>query len=457
MALLERAATELGVALEGEATDPSKGLGSQWFAEQLDARDELRELRQEFIFPRVDRADPESESCVYLCGNSLGLQPRKAKEYVTEELDKWANLGVEGHFASTRPWVTVDELCIQDMAHVVGAQSSEVATMNSLTVNLHLMMVSFYRPTQTRNKILIETKAFPSDWMATRSQIREKGFDPDECLVEAKPRSGEETLRTEDIEALIAEHADSLALVMLSGIQYYTGQAFEFERIVKAVRKHCGDDCRVGFDLAHAAGNLELKLHDWDVDFACWCTYKYLNSGPGGIGGCFVHSKFGDGKSLPRFEGWWGHRKEDRFKMDAKFLPTEGAFGWQLSNPCVLPLATLRASLELFRTATMPRLRAKSESLTRYLELLLESELPTGACRSITPGFTRRHERGSQLSLVFANPVKAVHSALEKKGVICDMREPDVMRIAPAPIYNSYMDVWRFVQLLKETLADGAK
>mmetsp|Transcript_854 Transcript_854/g.1953 ORF Transcript_854/g.1953 Transcript_854/m.1953 type:complete len:484 (-) Transcript_854:112-1563(-) len=478
MSLLESAAAELGVALEPgvetEGDQENKTLASRWFAEQMDTRDELASLRDQFLFPRAARGANASDAkdaqtvdkddlnakkslaekeCVYLCGNSLGLQPRKAREYVSEELDKWAELAVEGHFTDPRPWVTVDELCVDDMAAVVGAKSSEVAIMNSLSVNLHLMMVSFYRPNGARCKILVEGKSFPSDWIATRSQIKEKGFDPDECLIELRPRSGEETLRTEDIEATIEEHADSLALVMLSGIQYYTGQAFEMDKIAKAVRKHCGDECRVGFDLAHAVGNLELKLHEWGVDFACWCTYKYLNSGPGGIGGCFVHEKFGDGKDLVRFEGWWGHRKTDRFKMEPNFIPSQGAFGWQLSNPCVLPIATLRASLELFREATMPRLRAKSESLTRYLELLLESELPEGTCKSITPGFDRRHERGCQLSLVFSQPVKAVHVEVEKRGVICDMREPDVMRIAPAPLYNSYVDVWEFVQILKECLS----
>jgi len=429
-----------------EETEEAGRCGSESSALALDDLDELRVFREEFLVP--ERAG------VYLCGNSLGLQPRGARAEVLKELDAWARFGVEGHFAGSRPWVTIDEVCVEDMASVVGALPSEVATMNSLTVNLHLMMISFYRPTAERNKILIESKAFPSDLNAVVSQVKEKGFDPEECVLKASPREGEESLRTEDIEKLIEKNKDSLALVMFAGVQYYTGQAFEMEKIVKAVRGHCGEEaCKVGFDLAHAVGNIELRLHDWDVDFACWCSYKYLNSGPGGIGGCFVHSKFDERSTdIPRLNGWWGHRKEDRFKMGEEFLPAKGAFAWQLSNPPVLVLATLRASLDVFKRAGMPRLRAKSVALTRYLELLIETQLPKGACRSITPGFGRKNERGAQLSLVFSQPVKKVHDQIESAGVICDLREPDVMRIAPAPLYNSFHDIWKFVSVLKEAL-----
>eukprot|EP00516_Mucochytrium_quahogii_P001967 CAMPEP_0203744310 /NCGR_PEP_ID=MMETSP0098-20131031/427_1 /ASSEMBLY_ACC=CAM_ASM_000208 /TAXON_ID=96639 /ORGANISM=" , Strain NY0313808BC1" /LENGTH=440 /DNA_ID=CAMNT_0050631803 /DNA_START=263 /DNA_END=1585 /DNA_ORIENTATION=+ len=423
-------------------------LMSREFALALDAGDELKCFREQFHMPKSE----DGSECVYLCGNSLGLQPKKAQDYVMEEMTKWAQKGVEGHFCDVRPWVTVDELCRNEMAAVVGAQVDEVATMNSLTMNLHVLLISFYRPTATRNKILIEAKAFPSDFYAVRSQVMEKGYNPDECVVLVSPRPGEETIRTEDIEALVEKHKDELAVVMLSGIQYYTGQVFEMEKITKFVKRITGEQCKVGFDLAHAVGNVILRLHDWNVDFACWCTYKYLNSGPGGVGGIFVHSRHGEDETIPKLCGWWGHRKEDRFKMKDSFTPSKGAFSWQVSNPCVLPLATLRASLELFGKAGMPAIREKSVALTRYLEILLDLELPSGVCKVITPSFDRLEERGAQLSLVFSKPVKVVHEKISKEGVICDLREPDVMRIAPCPLYNTFTDVYRFVHILKSSL-----
>ena len=394
---------------------------------------------------------------MYLCGNSLGLQPRRCAAYVNAELVKWQRRGVEGHFPATiyeadqpLPWVTVDETCVESLARVVGAKPVEVATMNSLSSNLHFMMVSFYRPTQARHKIIIEAKAFPSDHHACESQIRFHGFDPATSLVEIAPRAGEETLRTEDILACVREHGATTALVMLSGVQYYTGQAFEIGPVTAAAR---AEGCCVGWDLAHAVGNVELKLHEWGPDFACWCTYKYLNSGPGSIGGCFVHERHKEKgfDELPRFAGWWGHRKDDRFVMNPEFVPSPGAFGWQLSNPPVLCLAALRASCELFDAATMPRLLRKSRMLTAYLaELLARDEKCARHVTVLTPAQTT--QRGAQLSLVFDQPVKTVFAKLSGEGIICDKREPDVIRIAPAPMYNNFSDVREFVQTISGCL-----
>ena len=323
--------------------------------------------------------------------------------------------------------------------------------MNSLTVNLHLMMVSFYRPTSTRFKVLIESHAFPSDYHAVTSQIKFHGFDPIESLIQVGPRDDEKNLRTEDIENVIKSNKNEIALVLLSGVQYYTGQAFHIQRIT-ALAREIG--ATVGWDLAHAVGNIPLELHDWGVDFACWCTYKYLNSGPGSIGGCFVHERHANKDDLPRFAGWWGHRKEDRFLMKDEFVPSYGAFGWQLSNPPVLPLAALRASLDLFEKATMDRLRAKSEKLTRYLELLLESNFSSADVRIITPGGDRKDERGCQLSLEFSKPVGVIYERLLAEGIIGDKREPNAMRIAPAPMYNSFADVYDFVCILKRLISE---
>jgi len=414
------------------------------FATQADFDDPLKEFRSEFLFP--------SNCCAYLCGNSLGLQSKKSREYVIGSLEKWSEEGVEGHFKNTGlgPWVTIDELCVKNMAVIVGALPVEVAIMNSLTVNLHLMMVSFYRPTQMRHKIIIEAKAFPSDYIAVRSQILEKGFDPDTSLVIVSPREGEEVIRTEDILQAVESNKESVALLLFSGLQYYSGQIFEMEKITKETKRITCNECMVGFDLAHAVGNAELRLNEWGVDFAVWCTYKYLNSGPGGVGGVFVHSKHHDNEAVPRFSGWWGHRKQDRFMMDNCFIPSPGAFGWQMSNPSVLSLVCLHGSLELFAKATMLALRTKSRKLTQYLEDLLNSQIPAGEIKVITP---TGEGRGCQLSLVFRRPIKEIHSHVEKQGVICDMREPNVMRIAPAPLYNSFEDVHHFVMALKSFYA----
>jgi kynureninase len=461
-------ADECRAARDRDAAAPWAALlSASEFAAALDARDKLARFRREFAFPQHSqlqlaaaggaagavRASPDG--AVYLCGNSLGLQPLRARRYAEAELDKWAEQGVEGHFSdSPTKWVSYDELCVEDMATMVGALPKEVAAMSSLSVNLQLLLVSFYRPTATRYKLLIEEHAFPSDFIAAESQVLLHGRSPRDALIMARPRPGEELLRTEDVLELVEQHKDSLATVLLPGVQYYTGQLLELERITRSVKLATGGAARVGFDLAHAVGNVELRLHEWGVDFACWCSYKYLNSGPGGVGGLFIHERVAAEPGVPRLAGWWGHRASDRFLMREAFEPTEGAMGWQLSNPAILTLATLRGSLELFREATMPALRAKSLALTRYLELLLQLLLPAGSYRVITPGFDRRDERGAQLSLVFPHPVKKVHQAVERRGVICDMREPDVMRIAPAPLYNSFQDVRVFVLLLKDALSE---
>ena len=448
-------------ALTSLSSTPN-ALTSARFAAALDAADPLARFREAFHVPRI-RTQPRwgvrhhGEDCIYLCGNSLGLQPKSARSAVEKELLRWEEHGIDGQFVGEEPWVRVNELCVGKMSELVGAMEVEVCLMNSLTVNLHVMMVTFYRPNSVRNKILIEAKAFPSDHQAVVSQIVEKGFDPAACLIQVAPRDGEETLRTRDIVDTIREHKDSLALVLLSGVQYYTGQAFEVEPVVKAVKEHA-PLCRIGLDLAHAVGNIRLELHDWDIDFACWCTYKYLNSGPGSIGGCFVHEKHADsGAELVRLSGWWGHRKEDRFEMNPGFVPSRGAFGWQMSNPPVLPLAVLRASLDIFHEAGFENLLKKSTMLTRYLEVLLEGLVEEGTYKVITPGYDRRSERGCQLSLVFVAPMESIHAVIEREGVVCDLRKPNVMRIAPCPLYNSFQDVYDFAHILSKAVAESAQ
>ena len=334
------------------------------FAQEQDRQDTLYHFRERFHYPQVNKQD-----AIYFCGNSLGIQPKSAQMYIDNEMYKWANLAVEGHFKGEEPWFNYHELLAPGAARVVGAKESEVVVMNQLTVNLHLMLVSFYRPEGKRFKIITEGGAFPSDQYALESQTRFHGYNPDEAVVELFPREGEHTLRTEDIVASIKEHGEELALVMMGGINYYTGQVFDMEAITKAGHEV---GAVVGFDLAHAAGNVPVKLHDWNVDFAVWCTYKYLNSGPGGTSGVFVHERHGNNPDLPRFAGWWGHDAEARFQMKKGFIPMQGAEGWQLSNGQIIPFAIHRASLELFDEAGMDNLRAKSEKLTGYLEYLIE-------------------------------------------------------------------------------------
>ena len=408
------------------------------FASELDAKDELRNYRNEFHIPLQKNGDPH----VYMCGNSLGLQPKRTKQFLNQELDDWATFGVEGHFHAKNPWLPYHEFLAESYAKIVGAKNSEVVAMNTLTVNLHLMMVSFYRPTQKRHKIIIEGDAFPSDIYAVESQIKHHGFLPESSLIKLRPRDGDSAIRTEDISAIIEREGDEIALIMLGGVNYYTGQVFDFEKITKIAHNK---GINVGFDLAHAAGNIKLELHKWGVDFAVWCSYKYLNSGPGSVAGAFVHEKHHN-TNLPRFAGWWGHNKEDRFKMPDKFNPIISAEGWQLSNPPILSLAAIRASLSIFDEVGMDKLVSKSIKLTDYLVFLLNS-INTDRIEIITP-----KERGCQLSIRVKNGDKKLFDSITVKGVIADWREPDVIRVAPIPLYNSFQDVFNFYSILKEEL-----
>lgn len=408
-------------------------------AVQLDRADPLSVWRDEFYLPLRENRDPE----IYLCGNSLGLQPKRTAEFIKQELDDWQWLGVKGHFAARNPWMPYHELLTERTARLTGAQGSEVVNMNSLTVNLHLMLVSFYRPTAERHKILIEKGAFPSDRYAVASQLRYHGYDPASALIELAPRNGETVLRMEDIAATLAQHGKEIAVALLPGVQYYTGQVLEMAEITRLVR---AQGCIAAFDLAHAAGNIPLALHDWNVDFAVWCNYKYLNAGPGAVASCFIHERHAKNPALLRFAGWWGHDKTTRFKMGPEFQAIPTAEGWQLSNPPILALAPLLASLEIFDNVGMSALREKSMQLTGYLTFLLQHRLPE-QIRIVTP--LEPAQRGCQLSLrVSSGDGRAVFQALEDNGVTCDWREPDAIRIAPVPLYNSYMDVYRFVDIL---------
>ena len=408
------------------------------FASELDAKDDLRSYRNEFHIPLQKNGDPH----VYMCGNSLGLQPKRTKQFLNQELDDWATFGVEGHFHAKNPWLPYHEFLAESYAKIVGAKNSEVVAMNTLTVNLHLMMVSFYRPTQKRHKIIIEGDAFPSDIYAVESQIKHHGFLPESSLIKLRPRDGESAIRTEDISTIIERDGDEIALIMLGGVNYYTGQVFNFEIITKLAQNK---EIVVGFDLAHAAGNIKLELHKWGVDFAVWCSYKYLNSGPGSVAGAYIHEKHHNA-NLPRFAGWWGHNKEERFKMPDKFNPITSAEGWQLSNPPILSLAAIRASLSIFDEVGMEKLVSKSKKLTDYLVFLLNS-IETDRIEIITP-----KERGCQLSIRVKNGDKKLFDSITRKGVIADWREPDVIRVAPIPLYNSFQDVFNFYSILKEEL-----
>jgi kynureninase len=409
------------------------------FAQSLDRADPLRDFRAQFHIP----LRPDGTKTIYFCGNSLGLQPKKAKQYVDLVLDDWKNLGVEGHFYAQHPWTTYHELLTEKMARAVGALPSETVVMNTLTVNLHLLMASFYRPTPQRYKILTDWNPFPSDRYAVASQVRFHGFDPEQALLEPQPRSGSALVDTADLLELIEQEGDSIALIMIGGINYYSGQLYDLKAIAEAGRRK---GCAVGFDLAHAAGNVPLQLHDSGCDFAVWCTYKYMNSGPGALGGCFVHERHAHAV-LPRFEGWWGHEKSTRFKMGPDFVPIGGAESWLLSNPPVLALAPVRASLEVFEEAGMERLSAKSRLLTGYLEYLID-RIPTDKIRIITP--REPAQRGCQLSVRVSGADKSLFHALMARGVITDWREPDVVRAAPTPLYNRFEEVWRFVDILKD-------
>lgn len=412
------------------------------FARELDQNDPLQKFREHFYIPKAKDGNP----CIYMCGNSLGLQPKSTKDSVLQELTDWGNLGVEGHFHAKNPWLPYHEFLTENYAKIVGAKPSEVVAMNTLTVNLHLLMVSFYRPTQERYKIIIEGGAFPSDQYAVKSQIEFHGLDPDEALIELTPRKGEDTLRTEDIIEAINHEGGRLALVMLGGVNYYTGQFYDIPAITKAAHDI---EAIAGFDLAHAAGNVPLSLHDWDVDFACWCSYKYLNSGPGSIAGAFVHERHAQ-TDRPRFAGWWGHDKQSRFKMGPDFKAISGAEGWQLSNPPILSLAAVKASLEIFNDAGgMDVLREKSLKMSAYFYSLLD-ELDQSKFKVITPRDDK--DRGAQFSIVVHDGGRAIFDALEAQGVICDWREPDCIRVAPAPLYNSFEDIFKFAQIFGAAL-----
>jgi len=423
-----------------EAFEPGGG-----FAAALDGDDPLARFREEFHVPRSRNGDDE----IYFAGNSLGLLPKRAARYVDAELEKWQRLAVRAHFSGENPWMPYHELLAGPMARLVGASPAEVVTMNSLTVNLHLMMASFYRPTRERHRILFEDHAFPSDDYALESQAAFHGFDPSETLVRLRPAAGRHAIDTADVARVLERDGESIALVLLPGVQYYTGQAFDIEAIARLAH---AKGCVAGFDLAHAAGNLVLRLHDWNVDFAVWCTYKYLNSGPGSVGACFVHERHGARQDLPRLAGWWGHDKGSRFRMEPGFRPIPGAEGWQLSNPPILSLAAIRASLDVFLEAGgMEPLREKSLRLTAYLEWLLRREL-ADAVEILTPADPR--QRGCQLSLrvTSSGSGRTVFEKLEASGVTCDWREPDVIRVAPVPLYNRFAEVHRFVEILRGAL-----
>lgn len=414
-------------------------------AARLDAGDPLASLRGEFHIPRR----PDGSATVYLCGHSLGLAPRNAARIVAEELDAWATQGVAGHFESARPWLSYHEQLSSSLARLAGALPVEVVAMNSLTVNLHLMLASFYRPTPQRHKILIEKRAFSSDRYAVESHIRQRGFEPLDSLLEISARANEATLRTEDICQLIEREGRQIATVVLPGVQYLTGQCLDMAALTAQAQRH---GCRIGFDLAHAMGNVPLQLHDWNADFAVWCSYKYLNGGPGAIGGCFVHERHARDFNLPRLAGWWGHDKTTRFDMPERFVPLAGAEGWQISNPSVLAAAPLLASLPLFDAAGMEALRRKSLQLTAYFEALLLARLPADVT-ILTPSDPAA--RGCQLSIrLHRSPREAhlVHSALTRHGYHCDWREPDVIRVAPVPLYNTFIDVLEFVDKLVNEL-----
>jgi kynureninase len=408
-------------------------------SQNLDAQDPLRHFRAQFIFPKHHDTD-----ALYCCGNSLGLQPQSTRQALLNELDQWAEHGVEGHFRGELPWMHYHKFLTEQAARLVGAQAHEVVVMNTLTVNLHLMMVSFYRPTATRFKIVMEAGAFPSDQYAVESQVRYHGFDPAAAIVEVAPRPGEETLRTDDILQVIEKEGDSVALVLFGGVNYYTGQFYDLEKIAAAGHRI---GARVGFDLAHAAGNVPLRLHDWGADFAVWCSYKYLNSGPGGPSGAFVHARHADAVDLPRFAGWWGHDESVRFQMRKGFKPMRGAEGWQISNAQIFSFAAHKASLDIFDAAGMDALRAKSLRLTAFLEqVLYEADRGRRLFHIITPSDPA--QRGCQLSLLTDARGRALFDFLAENGVMADWREPNVIRFAPVPLYNSFEDVWRLGDLI---------
>lgn len=415
------------------------------FARQLDENDVLKPFRNQFYIPQH-----QGKESIYFTGNSLGLQPKTAAGYIQQELDDWARLGVEGHFHARNPWMPYHEIFPRQLSAIVGCLPQEVVVMNQLTVNLHLLMVSFYRPTRQRYKIICETRAFPSDQYAFESQVLFHGLDPAEAIIEVAPRDGEQILRTGDIISTIQTHQDSVALVLFGGVNYYTGQYFDLKAITNAAHDV---GAYAGFDLAHAVGNVEMNLHDWDIDFACWCSYKYLNSGPGGVAGVYIHEKHASNTGLPRFAGWWGYTKEKRFKMEKGFKPIPTAEGWQLSNAPVLSMAAHKASLDIFEEAGLDRLHRKRKMLAAFLHFILEDinrRHPQQVIEVITPPM--EEQRGCQVSMLMLQQGKEIFDALMKAGVIVDWREPNVIRVAPVPLYNSFQDVWQFGHIIETIL-----
>ena len=411
-------------------------------ARKLDLADELADFRDRFHIPR----NKEGQDKIYFCGNSLGLQPKSTKKAIEQELEDWANLGVDGHLLGKNPWLPYHEALSEPMAKIVGAKASEVVIMNSLTANLHLMMVSFYRPASGRYKIVIEHTTFPSDVYAVKSQLRFHGYDAEDGLIFLKPKEGESIITKDDIDQLLDRHGEEIALIMIGGVNYYTGQYFDLKYITEAGHRH---GCVVGFDLAHGAGNIQPNLHEIGADFAVWCTYKYLNSGPGSLSGAFVHQKHADWGDKPRFEGWWGTNKSNRFKMKPQFESLSGAEAWQLSNPPIMAMAPIKASLSIFEEAGMDRLREKSKLMVEFaLECL--ADLPEDKIKILIP--EDPEARGCQLSLQMQQPEKAFFHALEARDVVADWREPDVVRIAPVPLYNTFMDIYNFSNIIKEEL-----
>jgi kynureninase len=415
------------------------------YAQQLDQQDQLQHFRDQFHIPTTN-----GREAIYLTGNSLGLQPKTTRAYVNEELDDWAQLGVEGHVYARRPWVAYHELFPDYLVKIIGCKREEVVVMNQLTINLHLLLVTFYRPTKERFKIICEAKAFPSDQYAMESQVRLHGFDAAEAIIEVKPREGEYTIRHEDILAAIDLHGESTAVVLFGGVNYYTGQVFDMQAIAKAAHDK---GAYAGFDLAHAAGNIKLQLHDWEVDFACWCSYKYLNSGPGGVAGIFIHEKYVSLTHLPRFTGWWGTNKEHRFKMDPAFDAIPTAEGWQLSNAPILSMAAHKASLDIFEEAGFDKLLVKAQQLSNYLLFVLD-EINASQSNKVIQVITPRaaNEKGCQVSMLMLQRGKEIFAALKEAGVIADWREPNVIRVAPTPLYNTFEDVWRFGDIISKIL-----
>ena len=411
---------------------------SKDFAINLDAKDKLQSYQEKFHFP----LQKNGEKHIYLCGNSLGLQSKNTTDFIQQELEDWKDLGVEGHFHARNPWLPYHEFLSDSYSKILGAKSSEVVAMNTLSVNLHLMMVSFYQPTKKRFKVLMEADAFPSDIYAIESHLKHHNLNAEKAIIRLKPRKNESFIRTKDVEEIIDNDGEEIALIILGGVNYYTGQVFDMKEITKLGHKK---GIKVGFDLAHAVGNISLSLHEWNVDFAVWCSYKYLNSGPGSVGGVFIHERHHK-SNLNRFAGWWGHDKVSRFKMPEKFSPIQTAEGWQLSNPPILSLAAIRASLSIFDEVGMDALIEKSKKLTSYLVYLLEN-IESDRISIITP-----QERGCQISIRVKNGNKELFDKLTDNGVIADWREPDVIRIAPVPLYNSYSDVYSFYKILEEIL-----